>query len=137
MYPTNLKYLESHQWAELKGDVLVTGISVFAGDKLGDITGLDLPSVGDAFEQMQEVGGIEFGSENITLHAPLAGEVIAINTALINNYGAIVDSPYEDGWFFKVKIIDPVEMDELMTVEEYENYLSTVDASDEIDSAEL
>lgn len=117
MYPEDLKYAESHEWVKIEGDTATIGISSYAAKKLGDIVYVELPEVGDEVEAGEQMGTIESVKAASEFYSPITGEVIEINEELEDAPETVNDSPYEDGWFVKVKFTkDP---DSLMDSKAY------------------
>src|SRR5262249_46364642 len=102
------------------GDTATVGITAFAADQLGDVTYLELPKVGKSFAAGEEVGIIESVKSTSPLYAPVAGEVIAVNDALVNDLERLKDDPYEKGWMFKVRLAPGANLDHLMTKTRYD-----------------
>lgn len=115
----HLRYARSHEWVrrEDDGDILV-GISDYAQDALGDVVYVELPEVGDAVEAGVEVGVVESVKAASDIYAPLNGEVTAVNPALAERPELVNESPYDDGWMFRLRP-EPDSMEESM-----ENLLS-------------
>lgn len=119
--PNELKYAESHEWARLEEDGSVTiGISDHAQEALGDVVFVELPEIGAVLAVGQEAGVVESVKAASDIYAPVSGEVIAINEALIDAPETVNESPYDDGWFFKIQPEEVGELDNLLSAEEYE-----------------
>ena len=127
MIKPDLKYTEEHEWIKVEGDTATIGITSYAADELGEIVFAELPEVGDSIAQMDEFGSIESVKTLSSLYLPLSGEITAINEDVPENPGTINDSPFDDGWLVKVKIEDTNEVDDLMTAEEYEAFLESLE----------
>ena len=121
--PENLKYAKDHEWARLEGHRVVIGISEYAEDQLGDITFVELPEVGDSFEQGDEFGTLESTKAVSELFMPLAGEILAINEALSESPGLINEKPYADGWIIEIKPENTKDLEDLMSRDAYLEYL--------------
>lgn len=102
--PANLLYAVSHEWVRMEGDEAVIGISDFAQEQLGDLTYVELPAVGDALTQGEELGSVESVKAASELYSPVTGEVIAINEALADAPETISTAPYTDGWLVRVRV---------------------------------
>ena len=102
--PTDLKYTEDHEWVRIEGDVATVGITAHAAETLSDLVYIDLPEVGDSLEAGKSFGEIESVKAVSDLNAPLAGEVIDVNSELAENLGDITADPYGKGWMIKLKI---------------------------------
>tara|TARA_B100000965_G_scaffold348414_1_gene321030 strand:+ start:279 stop:665 length:387 start_codon:yes stop_codon:yes gene_type:complete len=120
--PSNLKFLDSHEWARVEDDGTVTvGISDHAQELLGDIVFVELPEVGKEISQSSDIAIVESVKAASDVYSPLTGEVTEINEALNDNPEIINSSPYEDGWFFKIKPQDISEMEKLLDADAYES----------------
>jgi glycine cleavage system H protein len=120
--PSNLKFLESHEWARLEEDGTVTvGISDHAQELLGDIVFVELPDIGKEVTQSGDTAIVESVKAASDVYSPLSGEITEINEVLIDNPEIINTSPYENGWFFKIKPQDISEMDKLLDAKAYES----------------
>ena len=120
--PSTLKFLESHEWARAEEDGTVTvGISDHAQELLGDIVFVELPEVGKEISQSADVAIVESVKAASDVYSPLSGEVTEVNEALNDNPEIINASPYEDGWFFKIKPQDISEMEKLLDAGAYES----------------
>lgn len=104
MFPTDLKYTPSHEWAKIEGDTATVGITSFAQEQLGDITFVDLPAVGSQVTQGSEFGSIESVKAASELYSPVTGEVIEVNAALDANPELVNQEAFEGGWMIKVKL---------------------------------
>lgn len=120
-YPADLKYLDSHEYVRLDGEIATLGISAFAIDQLGDIVFLDLPDVGDALTKGETFGTVESVKAVEDMYAPVTGTVVERNTTLVDAPEHLADDPYGDGWLLKVRIDDLEELDEALSAEEYRN----------------
>ena len=121
--PGDLKFLSSHEWARVEDDGTVTvGISDHAQDLLGDIVFVELPEVGKIVAAEGEAAIVESVKAASDVYSPLSGEIIAVNDSLEASPEIINDSPYDDGWFFKIK---PDNLDELADLLDAESYADT------------
>jgi glycine cleavage system H protein len=120
--PTDLKYAESHEWARDEGDGTVTvGVSDHAQDSLGDVVYVELPEVGTTVVAGAEAGVVESVKAASDIYAPVSGEIVAINEALEDAPETINESPYDAGWFFKIKMSDPSELESLLDAASYDS----------------
>jgi len=118
--PENLKYLESHEWAKIEDDGTVTvGISDHAQELLGDIVFVELPQVGSSIEKQADVAVVESVKAASDVYSPVSGEIIATNENLENAPETVNSSPYDDGWFFKIKPNNIDEVSDLLDAEAY------------------
>jgi glycine cleavage system H protein len=118
-YPDDLKYLETHEYVRLDGEIATIGISAFAVDQLGDIVFLELPDIGDALEKTESFGSIESVKAVEDLNAPISGTVIERNEALIESPELIAEDPYGEGWLLKLRINDADELIDSLSASEY------------------
>jgi glycine cleavage system H protein len=106
-YPDDLRYLESHEYARLEGEIATLGISSFAIDQLGDLVFLELPELGETIEFEEGFGTIESVKAVAKLYAPVSGTVIDRNEAMIESPELIAEDPYGDGWLLKIRVENP------------------------------
>ena len=123
--PSDLKFLDSHEWVKVDDNTAIVGISDHAQNELGEVVFVELPAIGDEFVSGDEAAVVESVKAASEVYTPLSGEVIEVNEALEENPEFVNTSPYEDGWFFKLKVSDEnlVSIDSLMTAEEYSSML--------------
>lgn len=115
----NLKFLDSHEWARDDDGVVTVGISNHAQELLGDIVYVELPQIGSSVSQKDGVAIVESVKAASDVYSPLTGEIVEINENLSDNPEIINSSPYEDGWFFKVKPQNINELDEMLDSDAY------------------
>ncbi len=120
-YPKDLKYLDSHEYIKLEGEIAIIGITSFAVDQLGDIVFVELPNVDDKIEKGEKFGTVESVKAVEELISPIGGTVIECNTTLEDSPEILSDDPYKDGWLIKVKITDSSDLDDALSVEEYQS----------------
>jgi glycine cleavage system H protein len=118
-------YTKEHEWLSLEDNVALVGISAYAQNSLGDITYIELPAVEDEIEQFGELASIESVKAASDIFSPMSGKVMEVNTDLESDPGLINKSPYEKGWIAKIEITDEEEASNLMTADEYRNFLET------------
>ncbi len=117
--PTELKFLSSHEWILVDGDVATIGVSDHAQELLGDLVFVELPEVDSSIAAGDSVGVIESVKAASDTYAPVSGEVIEVNTELEDSPERINDDPYGDGWMYRVKMEDMDELDNLLDAEAY------------------
>ena len=118
--PGDLKFKTSHEWVRVEQDGTVTvGISDHAQDLLGDIVFVELPDIGTQMNAEDEVAIVESVKAASDVYSPISGEIIEVNELLIDNPETINESPYSDGWFYKIQPDDLDEINELLSPEEY------------------
>lgn len=119
MFPKDLKYMESHEWAKSEGDVVIVGVSDYAQQQIQDVVYVELPEIGQELEQKKEFAVIESVKAAFDIYAPASGEVVEINKELEDAPECINDDPYGAGWIVKILLSNPGELNNLMSVEEY------------------
>ena len=126
--PSDLKFLASHEWIRLSDDnIVVVGISDHAQEQLGDVVFIELPSIGDEVLSGDEAAVVESVKAASEVYSPFTGEVVGINEALEDNPELVNSSPYDDGWFFKLKVSDE-NLENISSFMNVENYLSRLDS---------
>lgn len=121
-YPQEIRYVDTHEWARLEEDGTVTvGISDHAQEELGDVVYVELPEIDAAVNAKDEAGVVESVKAASDIYAPVGGTVIAVNELLEDAPETVNDSPYDDGWFFKLAPNDPSELDALLSADDYRN----------------
>ncbi|WP_442576176.1 glycine cleavage system protein GcvH [Microbacterium sp. F51-2R] len=100
----SLKYTEEHEWVSLDGDVATVGITDYAADKLGDVVFVDLPASGSGVSSGQVCGEIESTKSVGELYAPLSGDVVAVNDAVVDDPSLVNSDPYGAGWLVKLRV---------------------------------
>jgi len=117
--PKDRRYTTEHEWIKAEGDHYVVGITAFAQDQLGDIVYVELPKVGDRVEAGSAFGVIESVKTASDLYAPVTGEVIEVNSELVDQPQAVNDDPYTAGWMIKIKVEDATTVERLLTSDQY------------------
>lgn len=123
-HPDNLKYSKTDEWMRVEGDQVVIGITDYAQDQLGDIVYIELPwEVGQELSNEAKFGDIESVKATSELISPISGTVVQVNEALKENPELVNDDPYDRGWMLIIKYSDPAELDSLMDVNQYLEYI--------------
>ncbi|CAN5399391.1 glycine cleavage system protein GcvH [soil metagenome] len=122
-HPDELKYVKSHEFVSVDGDIATIGITAFAADQLGDVTFVELPKVGEKFKTEQKFGVIESVKSVSDLFMPIAGEITAINDNLNSEPELVNLDTYKGGWMIKVKIENADEVASLMSAEDYKKFI--------------
>jgi glycine cleavage system H protein len=120
------RYTRDHEWIRLEGGVAVMGITPYAQEQLGDIVFVELPEVGKKLEKGGEAAVVESVKAASEVYAPIAGEVVEVNSALADEPGKVNESADGEGWFLKLKPADPADIDALMDEAAYRAYLETI-----------
>jgi glycine cleavage system H protein len=119
-----MKFTEDHEWLRLEGDLVVVGITEYAAQQLGDVVFVELPETESQVAKGDEVCVIESVKAASDILAPVDGEIVEINEALVDNPGLVNEDPLGDAWFFKMKIDDPGVLASLMDEDEYKEFIS-------------
>jgi len=117
--PTDLKYTSSHEWVSVGGDTAIIGISDHAQEELTELVFIELPDLGRELTAGNPGAVVESVKTASDIYAPLSGEVIETNDALDTEPGTVNDDPYGDGWFFKIRLANPEELDDLLSPDDY------------------
>ena len=123
---SDLKYSEDHEWIQVEGEIGTIGISNYAQEQLGDIVFVELPAIGTALVQGDKAATVESVKAASEVFCPVDCEVVEVNQALTTNPGQINSDPLGEGWFVKVKLIRPEQVDELMDEAAYLKFVSTL-----------
>ena len=123
----SIKYTPDHEWLEVHGDGTATvGITVHAQDALGDVVFVDLPEVGKTFAEKEVAGVVESVKAAAAVYMPVDGEITEVNEALRDDPSLANSDPLKAGWFFKVKLSNPAQLDALMDATAYDALLKTL-----------
>ncbi len=123
MYPEDYLYSKDHEWLQVQDNIATIGITDYAQHELGDVVYVDLPEVGDTFEANEPLGSVESVKAVSEVFCPVGGEVTEVNSKLEENPELINESPHQKAWMVKVRLTNPEELKELLSAEEYEEYL--------------
>jgi len=123
MYPEENLYTKDHEWLKVDGDLVTVGITEYAQKELGDVVFVDLPEVGDTFEANEPFGSVESVKAVSEIFCPVSGEVLEVNTKLEDTPELVNQSPHEKAWMIKLRASKPDELGELLSADEYEEYL--------------
>ena len=122
---SEMRFTENHDWVRPEGDDVVTvGITDYAQEQLGDVVFIELPDVGAEVGQGGDAAVIESVKAASEIHAPVSGTVTEINDALADNPVQVNDDPTGDGWFFKLKMSEPSELDDLLDEDAYDTFIA-------------
>ena len=125
MYPSDYLYSRDHEWVRVEGDTCVLGITEYAQEELGEIVFVELPEAGQSFDSTDEVGTIESVKAVAEVYTPVSGEVTEVNASLEDEPELLNDDPHGDGWLIRLKMSDKGELKELMSAEQYEEYIAS------------
>lgn len=119
-----LRYAKTHEWAALEGDVVTVGITAFAAEQLGDITYLELPKLQQKLSAGDEFGVVESVKSTSPLYAPVSGEVIEVNSAVVTQAEPVQSDPFGAGWLVKFRLAAGANLDHLLSRADYERQLA-------------
>ncbi|HUY40564.1 MAG TPA: glycine cleavage system protein GcvH [Candidatus Dormibacteraeota bacterium] len=122
--PEQLLYSKEHEWVRIEGDRAVIGITDYAQNSLGDIVYVELPKPGKQVEQFGNIGVVESVKAVSDLFTPISGEIEEVNAALENDPAAVNRDPFGAGWFLRLKLKDPAEAKNLLSVRDYEKLIA-------------
>ena len=123
-YPDDLKYHREHDWARVEGDEAVLGITWFAQDALGELVHYEAPAPGSTVSKDSSYGEVESVKAVSDIIAPLSGEVLEVNQAVVDAPETVNDDPYGAGWLIRVRLSDPAEVDSLLDAASYKQVLA-------------
>ncbi len=118
------RYLETHEWVRVEGDLATAGITDYAQSQLSDVVYIELPEVGDAFVQGEAVATVESVKTAADVYMPMGGEITAVNEELSNSPELVNEDPFGEGWFIQFTPTDLSELDDLLTPEEYQEHVA-------------
>jgi glycine cleavage system H protein len=122
--PSDLKYAQSHEWVRVAGDTATIGISDHAQHELTDVVFVELPEAGRKVKAGESCAVVESVKTASDIYSPVSGEVTETNKAVVDNPALVNKEPYSGGWFFKVKLSNPSELNSLLTPEAYSRQIS-------------
>lgn len=128
MYPTEYLYSKEHEWIRVDNDVCVLGITEFAQQELGEVVYVELPEIGQVFDANDEIGTIESVKAVAEVYTPVAGEIIELNDAVVDDPELLNEEPHSDGWLVKIRFSSAADLKSLMSSEQYEEYVKSGDA---------
>jgi glycine cleavage system H protein len=124
---SDLRFTKEHEWVRVEGEIATIGISEYAQEQLGDVVFVELPSVGADVEAGGDAAVVESVKAASEVYAPVTGKIVEVNGDLEESPALVNESAEGDGWFWKMELADPDELDELMTPEEYKAFLAELD----------
>ena len=120
---STIKYSKEHEWIRVERDVATVGITQHAAEQLGDLVFVELPAVGKTVKPGDEAAVVESVKAASEVYAPLSGEIVEVNSALEGEPGKVNEAPEGDGWFVKMKLSSPSELDGLMDETAYKAFV--------------
>ena len=121
--PSNLKYVDTHEWVKVESSAGVVGLTAHAVELLGDVVYLELPKVGDNISQNAAIGVVESVKAASDIYTPISGKVVAVNDAVVADPGLLNQDAYAN-WLYRVEFSNAAELDGLMTAEAYQAAIS-------------
>lgn len=121
--PAELRYSKDHEWIRLDGELATVGITDFAQSQLGDIVFLDVPTVGETLDKEEVFGTVEAVKTVSDVFLPVGAEILEFNEALNDAPETVNRDPYGEGWLVKVRVLDPAQIDTLLTAEQYQKLI--------------
>ncbi len=121
-----MKFTKSHEWVQVEGDIAIVGITAYAAEQLGDVVFVETPEVGKTIKAGEGFAVVESVKAASDVYAPVSGEVTEANTALSDTPEQVGEDAEGSGWFAKLKLSNPAELDGLMDRAGYEAFLQTV-----------
>jgi glycine cleavage system H protein len=118
------KYTKDHEWVKIEGDIATIGITQHAADALGELVYVELPKVGNKYNKGDAAVVVESSKSASDVYTPVSGEVVAVNDALVAAPENVNNDTYKSGWLIKVKISNPSDLDDAMSEDKYQQYLS-------------
>jgi glycine cleavage system H protein len=120
---TVLRFTKDHEWVRLDGDLVVVGITDYAQSQLGDVVYVELPEIGRRVEKGKEAAVVESVKAASEVYAPVSGEVAEVNDALAADAAKVNSDPMGEGWFLKLRLADPKELDGLLDEDAYQRFV--------------
>ena len=121
-----MRFTKDHEWVSVDGDIATVGITTYAAEQLGDVVFVEAPPVGKVVNQGDGMAVVESVKAASDVYAPVSGEVVESNDAVANDPARVNEDPEGNGWFAKLKLSDPAQVDALMDKAAYDQYLSTL-----------
>jgi glycine cleavage system H protein len=121
--PSDLKYTKSHEWVRVSGDTATVGITDHAQHELTDIVFVELPDIGKKFKSGDACAVVESVKTASDIYSPVSGEILETNKTVVDNPALVNTGPYAGGWFFKIKLSNPVELNALLSPDQYQSQI--------------
>jgi glycine cleavage system H protein len=128
MYPRDYLYSREHEWLRVEDDLCVLGITEFAQQELGEVVFVELPEIGQVFNANDELGTIESVKAVAEVFTPVAGEVVEVNDAVVDDPELLNEDPHGEGWLIKIRFSSADDLKSMMKSEEYEEYAQSGEA---------
>ena len=121
--PSDLKYTKDHEWVKVEGNVATVGITAFAQGELGDIVYVEVETEGEKLDQEEVFGSIEAVKTVSDLFMPVSGEITSFNDALEQDPETVNNDPYGDGWLIKIEMSDALQVEGLLSADQYQELI--------------
>lgn len=121
-----VRYTKTHEYVRVEGETGVVGITDYAQSQLGDVVFVELPPIGERLSKGAQAATVESVKAAAEVNAPVSGEVVEVNNTLADSPGVVNEDPSGEGWFLKIKLADPAELDSLMDEDAYREFLKTL-----------
>src|SRR5258707_4049226 len=121
---TALRFTKDHEWVRQEGDIVVVGITDYAQQQVGDVVYVELPEIGRQVEQGKEAAIVESAKAASEVYAPVSGEVVAVNDAIVGDPAQVNADAMGEGWFIKLRLADPKQLDSLMDQAAYDAFVA-------------
>jgi glycine cleavage system H protein len=128
MYPSEYLYSREHEWVRVDNDICTLGVTEFAQHELGEVVFVELPEAGQVFNTNDELGTIESVKAVAEVFSPVAGEIVEVNDAVVDDPEMLNDDPHGEGWLVKIRFSSADDLKALMTCEQYEEYVKSGEA---------
>ena len=123
---SEIRFTEDHEWAQKEGDVITVGITDYAQSQLGDIVYVELPDVGRTVDQGEETAVVESVKAAGDVKSPVTGEIVEVNDVLNDEPELVNQDPVNEGWFFKIKMMEPDQFDALQDSDSYDKLVESL-----------
>ncbi len=121
---SDVRFTKDHEWVRCDGDIAVVGITDYAQEQLGDVVYVELPELGRRVEQGKEAAVVESAKAASEVYAPVSGEVVAVNDEIVGDPARVNEDAMGEGWFLKLRLTDPKELDALMDEAAYRAFVA-------------
>ena len=120
---SDIRFTDQHEWVRVENGIATVGITKYAAEQLGDVVYVELPEPGKTLSSGSEAAVVESVKAASEIYAPIAGEVIEGNQLVVDEPDKVNDDPEGKSWFFRLRIADPAELDKLMTIDQYKEFI--------------
>ena len=128
MYPNEYLYSREHEWVRVEDDIVVVGITEYAQQELGEVVFVELPEIGQVFDANDELGTIESVKAVAEVYTPVAGEVVEVNDAVVDDPELLNEDPHAEGWLVKIRFSSAADLKSLFNAEQYEEFVQSGEA---------